>query len=86
MIALATALACATWTGVQGALAARGERGYGYSLDDVVGQQQGKGRRVLRAETVRRGDADVHELKVLTDDGRLRRERYDPGTGRRLNR
>jgi hypothetical protein len=37
--------------------------------------------RVVRAETVSRGDRVVHEIRILGDDGRVRTVRIDAQTG-----
>lgn len=58
--------------------------GKGVSLDQVVNRiyQQGN-RKVISAHTVGKGKNRVHQVKTLSDDGRLRTERYDSRTGRR---
>jgi len=44
----------------------------------ATGRFQG---RVVRAETVNRGDRVVHEIRILGDDGRVRTVRIDAQTG-----
>ena len=40
--------------------------------------------RVLSAETVRNNGQEVHRLRILSDDGRVRRYNVDAETGRRM--
>lgn len=64
----------------------------GRAVDQVRQQYNG---RVLSAETLPPGrnrgkesagrDNGTHQIRVLTDDGRVRRLRFDAGTGRPLN-
>ena len=52
------------------------------SLDDAVSRvrRQSEGR-VLSAETVRKNNREEHRVRVITDDGRVRRYRMDAETG-----
>ena len=52
------------------------------SLDDAISRvrRQSEGR-VLSAETVRQNDREEHRVRVITDDGRVRRYRMDAQTG-----
>ncbi|MFQ5635020.1 MAG: PepSY domain-containing protein, partial [Gammaproteobacteria bacterium] len=53
------------------------------SLDDAVQLVRKKsGGRVLRAETKRRGERAVHEIRVLTEDGKVRTFVVDRRTGK----
>ena len=47
----------------------------------ATGRYQG---RVVRAETVSRGDRVVHEIRILGEDGRVRTVRIDAQTGQFL--
>ncbi len=60
----------------------RYENAHEYSLDNAVSRakRQYKGR-VLSAETDRRNGSDAHKIRILTDDGRVKRLRVDPRTG-----
>jgi len=53
-----------------------------YSLESAVSrarnQYQG---RVISAETEKQNGQRTHNIRILTDDGRLRRLRVDPRTG-----
>ncbi len=53
-----------------------------YSLENAVSrarnQYQG---RVISAETDRNGDRRTHNIRILTEDGHLKRLRVDPKTG-----
>ena len=40
--------------------------------------------RVLSAETVRENGQEVHRLRILSEDGRVRRYNMDAETGRRM--
>lgn len=55
----------------------------GISLDDAVSiiREQVDGR-VLSAETIGEGRRSEYRVRVLTDQGRVRRFRVDPETGR----
>lgn len=57
------------------------------TLDDAISRvrRQSDGR-VLSAETVRSNDRDEHRVRVITDDGRVRRYRMDAETGNLLPR
>jgi hypothetical protein len=58
-----------------------------YSLDRAVeGVRSRTGGRVLSADTVRRDGRPVYDIKVLTDDGRVRRMAIDGETGEPLQR
>ncbi len=47
---------------------------------EMVREQSGG--RVLRAETVRQGDREVHRIRVLVREGQVRVYRVDAATGR----
>jgi uncharacterized membrane protein YkoI len=55
----------------------------GISLDEAIARarQQSDGK-ILSAETVRDGGRDVHRIKILTSDGRVKRMQYDAASGR----
>lgn len=57
------------------------------SLDDAVSRirSQSDGR-VLSAETVRKDSREEHRVRIITDDGRVRRYRMDAETGNLLPR
>ena len=57
------------------------------SLDDAVSRvrRQSEGR-VLSAETVRKDSREEHRVRIITDDGRVRRYRMDAQTGNLLPR
>jgi uncharacterized membrane protein YkoI len=58
----------------------------GTSLDDAVSEmrRQHDGR-VISAETLRRRDGrSVHNIRILTPDGRVRRYQVDAESGRRV--
>ena len=57
------------------------------SLDDAVSRirRQSEGR-VLSAETVRKDSREEHRVRIITDDGRVRRYRMDAETGNLLPR
>lgn len=57
------------------------------SLDDAVSRirRQSDGR-VLSAETVRKDSREEHRVRIITDDGRVRRYRLDAQTGNLLPR
>lgn len=53
------------------------------SLDDAVSEARGRHPgRVLSAETDRRGGRDSHKIRILTQDGRVKRLRMDAESGR----
>lgn len=59
----------------------------GYSLDRAVeGVRSRTGGRVLSVDTVRRDGRSIYDIKVLTDDGRVRRMAIDGETGEPLQR
>ena len=59
----------------------------GYSLDRAVeGVRSRTGGRVLSADTVRRDGRPIYDIKVLTNDGRVRRMAIDGETGEPLKR
>lgn len=68
------------------------ERGYyladnRINLDSAVSRiRQQTGGRVLSADTVRGDGRTVHEIKVLTDQGHVRRWRVDGDTGEVIRR
>lgn len=54
----------------------------GISLAQATAMAQSRYQgRVVRAETVTRGDRVVHEIRILGDDGRVRTVRVDAQTG-----
>jgi hypothetical protein len=59
--------------------------GPGVSLDQAVRRARRSGK-VLSADTVDEGGRRVHRVRVLTDEGRVRRFRYDAGTGQPVPR
>ena len=62
-------------------------RGDNWSLDDVVSRlRRGDGGKVLSADTVDENGRRVHRIRVLKDDGRVRRLRFDGDTGQRIRR
>ena len=60
------------------ALAQAGRR---ISLEDAVSEARHQGR-VLSAETDRRGGRESYRIRILTKDGRVKRLRVDPESGR----
>lgn len=57
------------------------------SLDSAVENiRNRKGGRVLSADSVRREGRDVHRIKILTDEGRVRNLYMDPQTGTLIRR
>jgi len=56
-----------------------------FSLNQAVEQAKQQGR-VLSARTRQIDGHDVHAVKVLTDDGRVKRYRIDADTGRPYRR
>jgi uncharacterized membrane protein YkoI len=60
-----------------------GGRSEGISLDEAVARARREaGGKVISAETVRQGNRSVHRIKILTDDGRVKRLQYDAASGR----
>ncbi|MCG8425779.1 MAG: PepSY domain-containing protein [Chromatiales bacterium] len=64
-------------------------RGMGQSdksltLDRAVSKVRKRGGRVLSAETGRSGGKEVYRIRVLTKEGKVKRLRIDPKTGKRL--
>ena len=55
----------------------------GVSLDEAISRarRQSDGK-ILSAETVRVGGHNVHRIKILTSDGRVKRVQIDADTGR----
>ena len=55
----------------------------GISLDEAIARarRQSDGK-ILSAETVRDGGRNVHRIKILTRDGRVKRMQYDAASGR----
>ena len=55
----------------------------GISLDEAIARarRQSDGK-VLSAETVRDRGRNVHRIKILTSDGRVKRMQYDAASGR----
>ena len=53
------------------------------SLDEAVSDARERyPGRVLSAETDRRGGRESYNIRILTDDGRVKRLRVDPESGR----
>ena len=64
-------------------LMARGDM----SLDQAVRQARDKSNgRVISAETREKNGQRYHNIRILTNDGKVRRYRYDADDGRRNNR
>lgn len=58
------------------------QRGGGVSLAQASSMAQGRYQgRVVRAETVQMGDRRVHEIRILSEDGRVHIVRIDAETG-----
>jgi uncharacterized membrane protein YkoI len=54
----------------------------GISLAQATAMASGRFQgRVVRAETVSRGDRTIHEIRILGDDGRVRSVRIDAQSG-----
>lgn len=59
----------------------------GISLDDAVAQARRHNQdKVLSAETIRVDGRKVHRIKILTQNGRVKRIKIDARTGRTLSR
>jgi len=55
------------------------------TLDDAISEaREDVPGRVLSAETVRENGQEVHRLRILSEDGRVRRYNMDAQTGRRM--
>jgi len=55
------------------------------TLDDAISEaREDVPGRVLSAETVRENGQEVHRLRILSEDGRVRRFNMDAQTGRRM--
>jgi len=53
------------------------------SLDEAVSEARDRFRgRVLSAETDRRGGRESYNIRILTDDGKVKRLQVDPESGR----
>ena len=64
-------------------LVARGDM----SLDQAVRQARDKSNgRVIRAETREKNGHRYHNIRILTEDGKVRRYQFDAGESRRSNR
>ncbi len=59
----------------------------GISLDEAIARarRQSDGK-VISAETVRQNGRQVHRIKILTRDGRVKRMAYDAASGRPAGR
>jgi uncharacterized membrane protein YkoI len=57
-----------------------GGRGISLAQATAIAQSQFRGR-VVRAESVQRGDRVIYEIRILGDDGRVRTVRIDAQTG-----
>ena len=59
----------------------------GVNLDSAVGRVRDRtGARILSADTVRRDNGSVHDIKILTPEGRVRRLQVDGRTGDEMPR
>lgn len=57
----------------------------GFSLDEAVSSLRRGGQgRVLSADTVDRDGQPVHHIKILTDEGRVKRYRLDGESGQAM--
>jgi uncharacterized membrane protein YkoI len=57
------------------------------SLEQAVSEARDRYHgRVLSAETERRNGRERHRIRILTDDGQVRRLDIDPASGRRIQR
>ncbi len=57
----------------------------GFSLDEAVSSLRGGGKgRVLSADTVDRDGQPVHRIKILTDEGRVKRYQLDGESGQAM--
>jgi len=57
------------------------------NLDSAVGRVRDRtGARILSADTVRRDNGSVHDIKILTPEGRVRRLQVDGRTGDEMPR
>lgn len=57
------------------------------SLDEAVSEARERyPGRVLSAETERRNGRTQHRIRILTDDGQVKRLRIDPESGDRIRR
>ena len=55
------------------------------SLDEAVAKARRKNKgKVLSAETIRKDGRQVHSIKILTKDGRVKRIRIDARTGKKM--
>ncbi|MDH3901531.1 MAG: hypothetical protein OEU51_10845 [Gammaproteobacteria bacterium] len=55
----------------------------GISLDEAIARaRQESDGKILSAETVRDGGRNVHRIKILTRNGRVKRMQYDAASGR----
>jgi len=55
------------------------------TLDDAISEaREDVPGRVLSAETVRENGQEVHRLRILSEDGRVRRYNMDAQTGRQM--
>lgn len=66
---------------ISGLAAAHGDRRK--SLDEAVSEARDRyNGRVLSAETDRRGGRESYNIRILTDEGRVKRLQVDPESGR----
>jgi uncharacterized membrane protein YkoI len=77
-IALQGLLLSAVFVG--GSVFARGS----LSLDEAVKDVRGRGGRVISAETQERDGKRVHNIRLLTKDGKVKRIRIDGDSGQRM--
>ncbi|MEJ2454949.1 MAG: ribosome biogenesis GTPase RsgA [Candidatus Thiodiazotropha sp.] len=57
------------------------------SLDNAVRQAREKSNgRVISAETQEKNGRQYYNIRILTDDGKVRRYRFDAGNDRRSNK
>lgn len=58
----------------------------GMTLDRAVNRvREGLGGRVLSAKTYREDHGEIHQIRIINDQGRVRRIRVDAQTGRLLD-
>lgn len=65
----------------------QGKGNAGFSLDEAVSSLRSGGKgRVLSADTVDRDGQPVHRIKILTDEGRVKRYQLDGESGQAMPR
>ncbi|MEE9358690.1 PepSY domain-containing protein [Candidatus Vondammii sp. HM_W22] len=74
-------------SGDDGRASQRAGRGGYQGLDSSVSRlRERTGGRVLSAETTNRDDTPVHDIRIITERGKVQRYRVDARTGRLLSR